>query len=129
MNYKKYTNIIFQDEFNEIKNNLDTLNIVLRGFKMRHREYVLESFLSSISAHNPDNSYLIFEEEPDNEYDPNAMRVISKGEIFGTIAYVGKEFAPTVKEIVSKCDRYRICFEKDDIDYEKGVISALLFWI
>lgn len=71
---------------------IQAIEFVCRGCTMRDRDLVWESFFSSISGQidrEHDNSYLTLEEEPSNPYDPDAVMVVSRGEIFGTVGYVG----------------------------------------
>lgn len=87
------------------------LQFTCRGCTMRYREEAWRNYVSSIDSpinRNIDNSYLTLEEEPSNRYDPNAVKVVCRGEHFGDLGYVGKEFAPTVKEILGKCISYRV---------------------
>lgn len=68
------------------------LEIVCWGCSMRGRESIWEGYVSSISEpHNwaINNFYLSFEEEPKNRFDPNAVKVVCRGEFFGTVGYVG----------------------------------------
>lgn len=86
-------------------------HFVCRGCTMRGREDLWNGFCSSIGNElnrSIDNSFLSLEEEPSNRYDPNAVQVVCRGEFFGTMGYVGKEFAPGVKEILEKCSAYRV---------------------
>lgn len=87
------------------------LLFVCRGCTMRNRGRIWRGFASSpVDPLNReiDNSYLIFEEEPCNPSDPNAIMVTCRGEFFGTVGYVGREYTSVVKDILSKCKNYRI---------------------
>lgn len=87
------------------------MEIVCRGCSMQGRERIWESFVSSISGtlnRSINNSYLTFEEEPSNRYDPNAIKVVCRGEIFGAVGYVGREYTSVVKEILLNSEAYRI---------------------
>ncbi len=98
---------------------IDSFEFIVRGCTMRGRDLIWSSYIGSIAGEynkTHDNSYLIFEEEPDNEYDPNAIKIVVRGEHFGTAGYVGREFTAKIKEILSKCKEYRI-----DIVDEKEV--------
>ena len=97
---------------------------------MRGREDLWTGFLSSISDamnRSIDNSYLSLEEEPSNRYDPNAVQVVCRGEFFGTMGYVGKEFATAVKEILAKCSAYRIDMI-DESDVGQREVRLVLTW-
>lgn len=62
---------------------------------MQNRERLWHNFASSIADawnRSIDNSYLIFEEEPNNPYNPNAIMIVCRGEFFGTVGYVGREW-------------------------------------
>lgn len=74
------------------------------------------------------NSYLIFEEEPNNEYDPNAIKVVVRGEFFGTVGYVGREFTGKVKENLKDCKKYRVDMI-DEIEAGNKEIRLLMQWI
>ena len=90
---------------------IQAIEFVCRGCTMRDRDLVWESFFSSIGGQidrEHDNSYLTLEEEPSNPYDPDAVMVVSRGEIFGTVGYVGREYTGKVKEILGKCKLYRV---------------------
>lgn len=109
---------------------IQTTEFVCRGCTMRDRDLVWESFFSSIGAQidrEHDNSYLTLEEEPSNPYDPDAVMVVSRGEIFGTVGYVGREYTGKVKEILGKCKLYRV----DVTNLEEGIdreMRLLLRW-
>ncbi|MGL5253990.1 MAG: HIRAN domain-containing protein [Brevinema sp.] len=95
---------------------------------MRDREYIWSSFLGSISGKHDretDNSYLSLEEEPSNAHDPNAVMVVCRGEHFGTVGYVGKEYAKEVKEILAKANAYRVDMLEEKIEKE---IELVMTW-
>lgn len=110
--------------------NNPSIEIICRGCTMKNRERIWHNFVSSIMGSRNreiDNSYLIFEEEPTNEYDPNAIKVIVKGEVFGVAGYVGKEYTVKIKEILNDCRLYHL----DMIDeYEVGEreIRLIMQW-
>ena len=105
--------------------------IICRGCSLRNRPTVLGGYISSISnTHNRliDNSYLTFKEEPDNKFAPNAILVVVRGEVFGTIGYVGKEFTAKVKDVLNKCSNCRI----DMVDKEelgKKEVRLVVHWM
>ena len=39
--------------------------------------------------------------EPGNRYDPNAIAALNRGEAYGTLGYVGREFTDAVRELVA----------------------------
>ena len=78
-----------------------------RGCSIGSRKQKWYNFVSSIRQ-DSDNSYLEFEEEPDNQYDPNAVKVIVRGDFFGMAGYVGKEYTGDIKAILSDCSDYRV---------------------
>lgn len=105
---------------------------VCRGCTIKEsRKDTWDGFVASM-ANDPinqsiDNSYLTLEEEPGNAYDPNAVQVVCRGEFFGTMGYVGREFCLQVKEILSKCKSYRV----DMADWSQGgqkEVSLILTW-
>lgn len=101
-----------------------------RGCTMRYRRELWENFVSSIGGwmnRSIDNSYLTFEEEPNNSYDPNAIMVVCRGEFFGTAGYVGKEFTLKIKEILNACESYRIDMI-DEEDVGKKEIKLIVTW-
>ena len=103
---------------------------VCRGCTMRGREDIWTGFVSSIwddLNRSIDNSYLSLEEEPTNRYDPNAVQVVCRGEYFGTAGYVGKEFAPAVKEILAKCSAYRVDMV-DEAEAGNREVRLVLTW-
>lgn len=108
----------------------EQLQFLCRGCTMRNREELWYGFLSSISGEMNrvrDNSYLTFEEEPGNTHDPNAVMVVCRGEFFGTVGYVGREFTLQVKEILGKCKAYRIDMVNEE-DAGEREIPLVLTW-
>ncbi len=89
-----------------------SMQFVCRGCTMRNRENLWHGFLSSVTnvidREFEDNSYFFFEEEPSNEYDSNAIKVLVGGEFFGLVGYVGREFTLEIKDILNRCNQYRI---------------------
>lgn len=84
---------------------------ICRGCNMQYRKNIWNGFVSSMSDMINwviDNSYLTLEEEPSNSYDPNAIMVVCRGEFFGTVGYVGKEYTAEIKSILDKCVSYRV---------------------
>ena len=112
---------------NEEKTN--SLEIVCRGCTMFGRERIWHGYCGSIWDHHNweiNNSYLTFEEEPNNKYDKNAVKVVCRGEFFGTIGYVGREFTKQVKRILHNCERYRVEMkDKEGIGKE---IRLIVYW-
>ena len=101
-----------------------------RGCTMRNREEIWKGFRSSIwdqFNRDLDNSYLSLEEEPGNTYDPNAIQVVCRGEFFGTMGYVGKEFTAKVKEILDTCASYRVDMV-DEEEVGRREVNLLLTW-
>lgn len=105
-------------------------SFICRGCTMRERDIKWHNFLSSISDRynrQTDNSYLTFEEEPNNMHDPQAITVLCRGEEFGTMGYVGREFTSQIKEILNNCKFYRI----DMVDESKTIskeIELIVTW-
>lgn len=107
------------------------MEIVCRGCSMRNREELWGNFKSSIYNvydREIDNSFLFFEEEPDNQYDPNAIMVVVKGEFFGTVGYVGKEYTASVKDVLNTCKEYRIDMV-DEKEVGNREIRLLIQWV
>lgn len=105
-------------------------SFVCRGCTMKNREDIWNGFVSSISEpynRKIDNSYLTLEEEPSNIYDPNAVMVVCRGEFFGTVGYVGREFTEQVKEILAKCEAYRVDMA-DEKERGNRSINLVLTW-
>jgi len=97
---------------------------------MRGREQIWQGFISSIAGkwdQENDNSYMTLEEEPENRYDPNAIMVVCRGEFFGTMGYVGKEYTKAVKEVLDRCECYRLDME-DDQECGNREINLVLIW-
>lgn len=84
-----------------------TTEFICRGCSIGNRKYLWYGFKSS-NAYDNNNTYMIFEPEPDNQYDSNAVKVVFKGELFGTVGYVGKEFTSDVKRIIDEAQSYVI---------------------
>lgn len=106
-------------------------HFVCRGCTMmRNRVDVWNGFASSIwddFNREIDNSYLSLEEEPNNRYDPNAIMVVCRGEFFGTVGYVGKEFTTDVKNILSKSIAYRVDVV-DENEIGNREVTLVLTW-
>lgn len=108
------------------------LAFVCRGCTMNEsRKDTWNGFVASMANdpinQNIDNSYLTLEEEPGNIHDPNAVQVVCRGEFFGTMGYVGREFCLQVKEILTKCKSYRV----DMVDWNQGgqkEVQLVLTW-
>lgn len=82
-----------------------------RGAQHGRKGQTLRNFISSTEEafnRQNDNSYLMFVEEPENAYDSDAISILCRGEMFGTVGYVGYEFTRDIKAILSRCDSYRI---------------------
>ena len=108
-----------------------SFEFICRGCSMRNRHYIWESFVGSISDwlnRQINNSYLTFEEEPDNDYDPNAIMIVCRGEHFGTCGYVGKEYTLRIKEILKNCYKYRIDMV-DETEVGNKEIRLIVSWI
>lgn len=109
---------------------IQTFQFVCRGCTMQNRERLWHNFASSIADawnRSIDNSYLIFEEEPNNPYDPNAVMIVCRGEFFGTVGYVGREWTLPVKEILKTCTSYHIDMVNVK-DIGKKEISLMISW-
>ena len=124
MKNKKHNNIM---NFCEKNKNNQSIEFVYRGCAIRNRQDKWFGFVSSIKI-GEDNSYLIFEEEPSNRYDPNAIMVVCRGEFFGTMGYVGREYTGRIKEILEKCKAYHIDMIDENEKGEKE-IKLLIQWI
>lgn len=88
-----------------------------------------ESYLSSrINSADGWNSYLTLKREPDNPVDKNAVKVISRGEVYGEVGYVGKEYAELITEILKKRRDLKVeeVTGSDNIDYEHGTAYLLI---
>lgn len=122
----RHNNIMGRKEKQE-----QSMEIICRGCTMRGRDDIWQGFVSSIADklnREIDNSYLVFEEEPSNQYDPNAIMVVCRGEFFGTVGYVGKEYTGVVKEILDKCSSYRIDMKNEE-DVGKREICLIVSWL
>lgn len=78
-----------------------------RGHAMYNRKKVLDSYLSSIQI-DANASRLRLVPEPHNAYDANAIKVMSRGEVFGHIGYVGREYTATVHAIIVNHPSYEV---------------------
>ncbi len=101
---------------NILSPNVKQFDFICRGCTIRqHREDLWHSFHHSNAYPGEDNTYFEFEDEPDNEYDPNAIMIVMRGEHFGTCGYVAKETTLEIKKILDICEEYRL----DMIDEEQ----------
>lgn len=110
------------------KDGYNYFEFICRGGNIRRN--IWNGFISSISEplkRKEDNSYLMLVEEPSNKYDPNAVMILCRGEFFGTVGYVGREFTVQVKEILEKCWNYRIDMIDESMTEERE-IPLLLTW-
>ena len=101
-----------------------------RGCNFKGREIKWNNFVSSISDETNraiDNSYLDFEEEPNNPADPYAIKIIVRGEFFGTLGYVGREYTGEIRSILKKCKWHHLDMEDED-EAGSGTISLILSW-
>lgn len=124
MKYKtiKHNNIMSKSNIGE-----KSIEIVCRGCTMKERKYKWTGFVSSLRG-GEDNSYLIFEEEPNNPYDANAIIIMCRGEFYGTCGYVGKEYTSKIKEILSECELYRIDMV-DEQEAGNSEIRLVIHWV
>lgn len=122
MKGKKHNNVMGLGVKGE---DMQNLQIICRGCIMHNRLHLWNMLEASIAA-EPDNSYLIFEEEPNNPYDANAIMVVCRGEFFGTLGYVAKEMTGQVKQMLDKCKFYRIDFNTAEIGNKE--INLNILW-
>lgn len=92
-----------------------TTEIICRGCTIGDRKHLWYGLKTS-NADTDGNTYLTFEPEPTNPHDSNAVKVVFRGELFGTAGYVGKEYTAEVKEILASSDKYVI-----ELDDEKQI--------
>lgn len=98
-----------------------------RGCTIGNRKSLWYAFKNS-NYELPDNTYMIFEPEPTNIHDPNAVKIVFKGEVFGTAGYVGKEYTAEIKEIIAKAAHYTIeLADKKQIGSRE--ISLIVRWV
>lgn len=109
----------------KVKENIT--KIVCRGCTIGDRKALWYSFKSS-NADFPNNTYMIFEPEPTNVHDPNAVKIVFKGEMFGTAGYVGKEFTAQVKEIIAQAAKYTIELA-DEKQIGSRELSLIVRWV
>lgn len=113
------------------KEEYNYIEFVCRGAKMnRYREMLLNNYLASTQDRNNrinDNSLLTLEEEPDNRYDPNAIIVVCRGEFYGTLGYVGREYTEQIKDALYRCDSYRIDMVRRVVPND-GNIKMVMTW-
>ena len=138
MGFIKHENILPYPEKSAAE--VKSIDVICRGCSIRKREEKWDGYLSSIGRladidhridgmYNRvhDNSYLTLEEEPDNEYDPNAIQVVVRGEFFGTAGYIGREYTKQVKDILDCCNEYRLDM-KDEAECGNNTIHLVLSW-
>ena len=115
---------------NAQKGNYKLLSFVCRGCAIRGRKHIWQAFASSTADkmdQENDNSYMTLEAEPENLYDPNAIKVVCRGEFFGTMGYVGREYTRAVKAVLDSCKCYRL--DMADVQMlEKREINLVLTW-
>lgn len=127
MKNRSHNNILFIRDMDE-NEDYRGIDVVCRGCAMRGRENMWHNFVSSIGDEQNreiDNSYLMLEEEPDNEYDPNAIMVICRGEMYGVAGYIGREYTGKVKEVLQKCSQYRLDMLNENQAGEREIWLAL----
>lgn len=56
----------------------------------------------------PCESVLTFVENKDNTDDSNAIKVVARGDYFGTAGFVGEEFAENIRKSLARCEGYKI---------------------
>lgn len=105
----------------------NTTKIVCRGCTIGDRKDLWYGFKSS-NTDFPNNTYMIFEPEPTNVHDPNAVKVVFKGEMFGTAGYVGKEFTSEVKTIIVNSAKYTIGLA-DETQIGSRELSLIVRWV
>lgn len=103
-----------------------TTEITCRGCTIGDRKYLWYGLKSS-NIDSENNTFLTFEPEPDNRYDSNAVKVVCRGELFGTAGYVGKEFTTEVKEIIDQAKSYVIELA-DDRQLGRKEITLKVKW-
>ena len=126
---KSIMNILSYEEKNFEK--VNCFEFECRGCSMMNREERWNGYISSISRkldRESDNSYLTLEEEPENKYDPNAIKVVVRGEFFGIVGYVGKEYTAKIKQILYSCEKYRIDM-KDVNQCGSKTVDLILSWM
>lgn len=75
--------------------------VPVRWGKHFEKRILYFSYLSSrTEATDGRNSYLILKREPKNPADKNAVEVLSRGEIYGPVGYVGKEYAELISNMI-----------------------------
>ena len=74
-----------------------------------------------------DNSYLEFQEEPTNNADPDAIKVMVRGEYYGMAGYVGREYTSWIRDILSYATSYRLDVENKR-DIGNNTINLVLSW-
>lgn len=112
------------------KSGYNYFEFICRGCSLSFRKNIWYGFTSSLNDplnRSQDNSYLMLVEELDNKYDPNAIMILCRGEFFGTVGYVGREFTSQVKEILKECFDYRVDMVDESKVGEKE-IPLLLTW-
>lgn len=69
--------------------------ITLRGLHMHNKEILRHVLMGT------GESYLELKEEPENRFDKDAIAVYARGEFYGKVGYVGKEFTDTVRQLIA----------------------------
>ena len=80
-------------------------DFVARGCSFRRECW--HNLLGSVGQ-QIENSYIQLIPEPDNEYDPNAILLMARGEVFGKLGYVAKHQTNTIHKILSIASNYYI---------------------
>lgn len=108
------------------KNDTNTFRFECVGCFVKARKDRLVGYVASNGA-GEENSYLTLKKEPSNPYDPNAIAVLVKGEYYGTVGYVGKDYIQEVKSIIKKHKHYKLDMANRS-DYELDRIPMVITW-
>lgn len=87
-----------------------------------YRRELLDSYWTSNAGDvSKDNSWIELKREPDNDVDPNAIQVWVKGEHYGQLGYIGRQYCESVMAIIEHVIRVYPVYG-DENNYEVHLV-------
>ena len=77
------------------------------------------------------NSYVQLKAEPNNKYDPNAIAIWCRGEAFGQLGYVARDYTDAIRSLLpeGKSPEDMICKVLDWTDFEQGTVLLVAMYV
>ena len=97
---------------------------ICRGCAIGARKQLWDSFLST-TAYSSEPSYLTLKPDPKNHVDPNAIKIVVRGEYYGLAGFVGREYTGLIKKALEECIAYRLDVIEDEISEEGTIVLKL----